>query len=73
MDISQSVIDVTCPKCKVGISASLKQVVQQETIVCFACCSKIELVDKDGSTKKATRDINKSIQNLKNTIKKIGN
>lgn len=72
MDISQSKVDVPCPKCKANISISLKQVEQQETIICTACNSQINLVDKAGSAQKAVRDINKSFKDLKNTIKKFG-
>lgn len=71
MDISQSKIDVPCPKCKASISVSLKQVEQQDTITCSACNSKIDLVDKDGSAKKAVLDVNKSFKDLEDTIKKF--
>ncbi len=71
MDISQPKVDVPCPKCKANISVLIKQVEQQETIICSACNSKINLVDKDGSAKKAVRDINKSFKDLENTIQKI--
>lgn len=72
MDISQSKVDVPCPKCKATINVSLKQVEQQETITCSACNSKIDLVDKNGSAKKAVRDVNKSLKGLTDGIKKFG-
>ena len=72
MDISQSKVDVPCPKCKTNINVSLKQVEQQETVTCSACNSKINLIDKDGSAKKAVQDVNKSLKGLTDAIKKFG-
>lgn len=72
MDISQSKVDVPCPKCKANVNVSLKQVELQETVTCSACNSKINLVDKDGSAKKAVRDVNKSLKGLTDAIKKFG-
>lgn len=72
MDISQSKVDVPCPKCEVNINVSLKQIEQQETVTCPACNSKVNLVDKDGSAKKTVRDVNKSLKSLTDTIKKFG-
>ena len=53
MDISQSKVDVPCPKCEANINVSLKQIEKQETITCPACNSKSNLIDKGGSTKKS--------------------
>ena len=72
MDISQSKVDVPCPKCEANINVSLKQIEQQETVTCPSCNSKIDLVDKDGSAKKAVLDVNKGLKDLTDTIKKIG-
>lgn len=72
MDISQSKIDVPCPKCETNINVSLKQIEQQVTVTCSACNSKIDLVDKDSNSKKAIRDVNKGLKDLTNAIKKIG-
>jgi len=76
MDISQSKVDVPCPKCKANINVSLKQAEQQEPVTCSACNSKINLVDKladkDGSAKKTVRDVNKSLKGLTDAIKKFG-
>lgn len=72
MDISQSKVDVPCPKCEADINVSLKKIEQQETVTCTACSSKIDLVDKDGSSKKVVRDVNKSLKSLTDTIKKFG-
>jgi len=72
MDISQSKVDVPCPKCEANINFSLKQIDFKQIVTCPACNSTIDLVDKDGSAKKAVRDVNKGLKDLTDTIKKIG-
>ena len=72
VDISHSKVDIPCPKCKAKINVSFRQMEMQETVVCSACDSKIDLVDKNGSVKKSINDVNKSFKSLQDTIKKLG-
>lgn len=68
MDISESKVNVTCPKCKFKISVSFNQIKRQEAVFCPNCNSKINLVDKEGSTEKAVNSVNESFKKLHATI-----
>lgn len=72
IDISTTKVDVPCPKCKSKNSLTLNQIQQQQTIICSGCKTKITLVDKSSSTKKAIQNVNKSFRELSDTIKKFG-
>ena len=71
-NISQQTIDIECLKCDTKNTVTLKQVKDQETIKCTSCKKNITLIDKDNSTKKSIRDINKAFKSIENTIRKIG-
>jgi len=71
-NISQRKIDVDCPECGARNQVTLKQMENQEIIKCSGCKKDIALIDKDGSMKRSTADINKADKDLENTIKKFG-
>jgi len=71
IDISQLKVYVPCPKCTTKNQILLKQIERQKTITCSNCNAEINLVDKNGKTKKAINNVNKSSEDLRNTIKKF--
>jgi len=50
-------VSLSCPKCKAQNNVILKQINREETIQCVKCGTKIHLLDKDRSVKKATEKI----------------
>ena len=73
LDISKQEVKFDCPECGVSNTVTLKQVADEETVKCSGCGKNINLTDKDGSTKKAISSVEKSFEDLENTIKKLGN
>lgn len=71
LDIGNIRISFKCPECGFSNSVTLNQVQQGQTIICSGCQGNIKLVDKDASTKRATEQINDSLDDLKNTIDKF--
>jgi len=63
-NLGESEFDFECPNCNKKNKVTLKQVERQETIVCIGCKSRIKLEDKDGSMRKALKEIDDSINNL---------
>jgi hypothetical protein len=51
---------------------TLAQVANQATITCMGCRQRITLKDKNGSASKSVRDINNTMRDFENTIKKLG-
>jgi peptide subunit release factor 1 (eRF1) len=70
-DLSNIRISFKCPECEFSNSVTLNQVQQGQTIICSGCHGNIKLVDKDASTKRATEQINDSLNDLKDTIDKF--
>ncbi|MBC8314220.1 MAG: hypothetical protein ISR57_06365 [Bacteroidales bacterium] len=71
IDISKQTVEVDCPDCKRPITVSIKKVADEALVKC-TCGQGIQLKDSNSSNKKAIREINKSLKNLENTIKKFG-
>lgn len=72
IDFSKQKINGNCPECNYKFVIELKQVEQQETIICRSCKQGIKLIDKGGSTKKGLRDMNKSMKELEKVLKGFG-
>lgn len=71
LDLGNIRISFKCPECGFSNSVTLNQVQQGQTIICSGCHNNIKLVDKDASTKRATEQINDSLDDLKDTIDKF--
>ena len=71
IDLGKQSTKITCGNCKRNISVTLNQVAIQALIRCI-CGHEIQLVDKNGSSRKAVNDINKAFKDLQNTFKKFG-
>lgn len=67
-DLSNSKISFRCPECHFSNTVSLGQVQRGEKIICSGCHKTIQLSDKDLSTKRATDQINKSVEDLERVI-----
>lgn len=70
MDIGKQTVKVDCPACKRSITVTLLQVAG-ETLVKCSCGQKIQLKDSKGTNQKAINDINKSLKDFENTLKKF--
>ena len=68
LDIAQTKVDIPCPNpgCNEQIKISLKQVEQQDLIICPKCKEEIKLIDQGGETKKGIKEITKSLKKLSN-------
>ena len=71
IDISKQTVKVDCTVCKRSITVSIKQVADEAFVKC-TCGQGIQLKDSNGTNKKAIRDINKSLKDFENTLKKFG-
>jgi predicted Zn finger-like uncharacterized protein len=65
-------VPLTCPKCKAQITVSLDQIEREETVQCHSCGTQISLKDKDKSVKKGTEDVQRSLDELERTLKRMG-
>jgi len=71
IDISKQTVKIDCPECKRPITVTLKQVANEALMKCN-CGREIQLVDSNGTNKKAIRDINKSIMDIDKAFYKLG-
>lgn len=71
INLDNAEIKFSCPKCRFENKVTLKQIENEEIIICSGCHEKIKLIDKDASTKRSLKNINKSIKDLHMQIKKI--
>ena len=71
IDISKQTVKVECPKCKRSISVTLKKISNEDIIKCI-CGQKIQLKDRNGTNKKAIKEMNKSFKDLEKTLKSFG-
>lgn len=65
-------VNIPCPKCKAQNRVSLGQVEREETIRCVGCGVNIKLLDKERSVEKSTRELQRSLDKLKRTLRKLG-
>jgi Zn ribbon nucleic-acid-binding protein len=72
VDVDFWKIPLRCPKCGIENEVTLGQIKNGETIECVVCATKISLKDKNGSVKKGTKHVQKAIDSLEKTVKKIG-
>ena len=70
LDIDKQKINISCPKCGFENSVTLKQVENQESIICGGCRYSIKLVDKDRSVRKGIKNVKEETTKLKGSLKK---
>jgi hypothetical protein len=70
-NLDETEIDLTCPNCSFSNKVKIKQIKLEETIICSGCHLNIKLQDKDGSTNRVVKSVNKSLKELNDTIDKI--
>lgn len=71
IDISKQTVKIDCSECKRSIPVTLKQIADEVKVRC-SCGQVIQLKDKNGTNKKALKDVNKSLKDLDDAIKKLG-
>lgn len=71
IDISKQTVKINCPECKRQHTVSLKQIADEIIVKC-ACGKSIKLTDKNGTNKKAIKDVNKAFKDLEDTLKNFG-
>ena len=65
-------IPLECPKCKTKLKVSLAQIEREETVQCNSCGTKINLKDKDKSVLKGTENVQRSLDDLERTLRRMG-
>ncbi|NLD25657.1 hypothetical protein GX656_03425 [Candidatus Dojkabacteria bacterium] len=70
-NLGNTQIKIPCPECQYENEVSLEDIAKQRTIICGGCLKEIRLVDNNSSTNQAIKETRRSVQNLKDTIKKI--
>jgi len=68
MFIDNLIVSTACPKCNFENPFTLKQARLQDIIICRGCKSNIQLHDQMNECKKATRNIDRAIQELTDSI-----
>jgi len=71
-NIDNHEISFSCPECGQLIKVTLKQIAAQETVTCRACQKQVNLKDKSGSADKTIKDVNKAINEFKNSLSRLG-
>lgn len=71
IDISKHEIEAACQACGHKNTITLAQVNREEIITC-RCGQRIQLKDRDGSSKKATQDINRAFKDFERSLKRLG-
>lgn len=70
LDIDKQKINISCPKCGFENSVTFKQIENQKSIICDGCRRSIKLVDKDGSVRRAIKNLKEETAKLKKSLKK---
>ena len=65
-------IPINCRKCKTQNKVTIAQVKRGEIIQCVGCRAKIKLVDADGSAKRGSQKVQRSLDDLERTLRKLG-
>lgn len=65
-------VNLPCPQCKAQNRVSLGQIEREETIRCVVCGVNIKLSDKEGSVRRGTRELQRSLDELERTLRKLG-
>lgn len=71
IDISKEKVKIECPACGAKVEATLREVAFGVSIIC-KCGQKIRIEDKDGSTSRGIKDVNRAFSDLEKAFKKIG-
>jgi len=71
IDLSETEVSLKCPKCSFPLKVKMKQISNEEKVICGKCKTEIQLKDKDGSTKKGIREVNNAFKELQKTLKNM--
>ena len=69
--IKNTKFPMPCPLCKAENKIKGEEIINGSTITCIECGKSIHLVDKNGSFKKSSEDVQKGLDDLTQTFKKI--
>ena len=72
INISKEKIDFGCPECNNKIVVTLEQVSKQELICCNYCRKEIKLIDKNNSTQRGLKNVNKSLKEIERVLNNFG-
>lgn len=72
IDIYKQEVKIDCTECSRSIKVTLKQVTEEALIKCN-CGQEIQLQDRNGKSKKALKDLEKSFKKFENALNKLGN
>ena len=70
-NIDKEKINIPCPKCGFENSVTLKQIGNQESVICGGCKRTIKLVDEDGSVCRGIKNVNQEVNKLTKLLKDI--
>lgn len=65
-------VNIPCPNCGLQNNITLGQITREESIKCLGCGITINLKDKKGSAKKGINEVQKALDKLGRTLKKLG-
>lgn len=71
MNLDRERIYIQCPRCNFYARPFLRQVRNQDTLICGGCKSNIHLVDYLGQYRKAERHIRRAIEDLTNSLRNL--
>ena len=71
IDIYDTWIEISCPKCKYKFSIQLIDAKLESHIYCDNCKNKIELKDTDSSVYNSTKGINNALSELDQTLNNL--
>jgi peptide subunit release factor 1 (eRF1) len=63
IDLNKKTVKIDCSKCKRSITVSLKEIADEVLIECD-CGDTIQLIDRDGTNKKAIEKINNALKDF---------
>lgn len=65
-------VSLTCPKCKAQNKVTMAQIKREEMIQCLGCGTKIKLIDKDKSFQRETEKLQRALDDLERTARRLG-
>jgi transcription initiation factor IIE alpha subunit len=71
MNLDRERIYIQCPRCHFHARPFLRQVRNQDTLICGGCKSNIHLVDYLGQYRKAERQIRRALEDLTDSLRDL--
>lgn len=68
INLDRERVYIRCPRCNFWARPFLRQIRYRETIVCGGCKSNLRLDDHLGSFRKAQRQVNRTLEDLKEQL-----